>query len=91
MDAYGVPSRRSHHGQFGGVRGGGLKPAGSSSHKTSMAMVRPSLFTGLVFGLAAPLFPVWVTIAFFSAAALLGFVAILLYTQLTPNGASVDA
>ena len=53
VDAYGIPRRRAHHGQFGGVRGGGLKPAGSSGGKSSMTVLSfPGLLgSGLMMGL----------------------------------------
>lgn len=55
MDPYGVPSRRSHHGQWGGTRGGGLTPAGhgpSRSGKSSSVAVRWGLSTGLMITVA---------------------------------------
>lgn len=51
MDPYGVPSRRSHHGQWGGTRGGGLTPAGHGPSRsgggTSLA-VRVAIPSGLM-------------------------------------------
>lgn len=51
MDAYGVPNRRAHHGQWSGARQGGLKPAGSSGGGTSLA-VRVAIPSGLMISLA---------------------------------------
>lgn len=52
MDAYGVPHRRSHHGQWSGARQNGLKPAGSSGGKTSMVVAQPAIGVGMMLAVA---------------------------------------